>query len=228
MSRTRASLNEDVDLEAKMEEFMRRQAELESGAAFARTSEPAKVIGSEVVTDEEAKKYCREVLATLQQLKDTRDMSFNECKLVISIEDPRARERRTMGIEDASGVSRDEMASALVDVYEGRIPKDRVALKVLWEEITDWPFLKQDVSGGGGPGSVGARPNNADYSAIGGGDSVAQPYIMGKEARGEEKPQSAWDMLPSWVGYGALYGVSAIPVLLAGGALAILFWNALK
>jgi hypothetical protein len=52
--------------------------------------------------------------------------------------------------------------------------------------------------------------------------------MMGKEARGQEKPQSGWDMLPSWIGYGALYGVSSIPVLLASGAVAVLFWNALK
>ena len=57
---------------------------------------------------------------------------------------------------------------------------------------------------------------------------MAQPYIMGRAARGEETPQSGWDMLPSWIGYGALYGVSSIPVLLVVGTLAVLFWNALK
>jgi hypothetical protein len=35
-------------------------------------------------------------------------------------------------------VSRDEMASALVEVAEGRVPKDRIALKCLYEEIQSW------------------------------------------------------------------------------------------
>ncbi len=33
------------------------------------------------------------------------------------------------------------MATALLEVAEGRIPKDRLALKCLWEEIMQWPFL---------------------------------------------------------------------------------------
>jgi hypothetical protein len=41
-------------------------------------------------------------------------------------------------------VSRDEMASALLDVAEGRVPKDRLALKCLLEEMQAWPFLNED------------------------------------------------------------------------------------
>ncbi len=43
-----------------------------------------------------------------------------------------AQERRLQGIEDERGVSRDEMAAALVEVAEGRVPKDRIALKYDW------------------------------------------------------------------------------------------------
>ncbi len=39
------------------------------------------------------------------------------------------QEQRALGIEDSRGVSRDEMAAALMDVAEGRLPKDRIALK---------------------------------------------------------------------------------------------------
>lgn len=43
---------------------------------------------------------CREVVRMLKLLKSNRDMSVNEVKLTIAIEDPRARERReSMGIE---------------------------------------------------------------------------------------------------------------------------------
>jgi hypothetical protein len=59
-------------------------------------------------------------------------------------------------------------------------------------------------------------------------DSIVKPYIMGKEARGGDKPQTLADMLPDWVGYGALYGVSAIPVMLAVSAILVLFYNSLK
>lgn len=43
-----------------------------------------------------------------------------------------------------------------------------------------------------------------------------------------EKPQGLADMLPSWVGYGALYGITLIPVLLVIGTVLILFYNSLK
>ena len=47
-----------------------------------------------------AKELCRDVVRMLKLLKSNRDMSVNEVKLTIAIEDPRARERReSMGIE---------------------------------------------------------------------------------------------------------------------------------
>ena len=45
------------DLEAQLEEFMRRQAEIESGAA-SRKAEPGKVLGADEVS-EEARRCCR-------------------------------------------------------------------------------------------------------------------------------------------------------------------------
>jgi hypothetical protein len=60
------------------------------------------------------------------------------------------------------------------------------------------------------------------------GGSIVRPYIMGKEARAGDKPQSLTDMLPDWVGYGALYGISAIPVMLVVGAVSILFFTSLR
>ncbi|EFJ40350.1 hypothetical protein VOLCADRAFT_121729, partial [Volvox carteri f. nagariensis] len=134
--------SEEVDLEAQVELFMRRQAEIESGAAFVRTKGVDTVIGGEVVSDELAQKYCSDIFEVLKTLKRTRDMSFNEVKLIVSIEDPRARERRAADMEDERGVSRDEMAAALVDIGEGRIPNDRIALKCLHDEMLNWPFLE--------------------------------------------------------------------------------------
>lgn len=43
-------------------------------------------------------------------------------------------------LQDESGVSRDELAAALQEVAEGRIPKDRLALRELAREMIEWPY----------------------------------------------------------------------------------------
>jgi hypothetical protein len=45
-----------------------------------------------------------------------------------------------VALQDESGVSRDEMAAALQEVAEGRIPKDRLALRELAREMIEWPY----------------------------------------------------------------------------------------
>lgn len=132
-------------MEAQVEAFMKRQAEIESGESV-RKAEPGKILGENEVSEEDAKKYCREIVQVMKSLKQNRDMTVNEIKLTISIEDPRAREQRLMGIEDSRGVSRDEMAEALAEVSEGNIPKDRIALRELHKEMTNWPFLELEGS----------------------------------------------------------------------------------
>jgi hypothetical protein len=47
-----------------------------------------------------------------------------------------------LNLQDERGVSRDEMAAALVEIGEGRIPNDRIALKCLHDEMVGWPFLE--------------------------------------------------------------------------------------
>ena len=91
---------------------------------------------------------CAEVVGVLKDLKALRDMTIAEVRLTISVEDPRARELRLMGMEDKSGVSRDEMAAALNEVAEGRVPTDRIALRELHREMINWPFLRQDTEAG--------------------------------------------------------------------------------
>ena len=47
-----------------------------------------------------AKEMCRDVVRMLKVLKANRDMSVNEVKLTLAIEDPRMRERReSLGVE---------------------------------------------------------------------------------------------------------------------------------
>ncbi|KAG2430231.1 hypothetical protein HXX76_010329 [Chlamydomonas incerta] len=229
--------SEEVDLEAQVEQFMKRQAEIESGAAFVRSKDLNTIIGGDVVSDEMAQRYCGDIFEVLKTLKRTRDMSFNEVKLIVSIEDPRARERRAQDIEDERGVSRDEMAQALIEVGEGRVPNDRIALKCLHDEMLGWPFLEvaaevpAAAAQKGAPAAAPAAPAKmtaSDYASLMGGDTVVKPYVMGDNLRQGEKPQNLTDMLPGWVGYGVLYGVSSIPVLLVIGTILILFYNSLK
>ena len=136
----------EEDLEAQVEAFMQRQAEIESGQSTRKTAEPGKILGENEVSEEDAKAYCREIVQVMKSLKQNRDMTVNEIRLTISIEDPRAREQRLMGIEDSRGVSRDEMAEALMEVAEGKIPKDRIALRELHKEMINWPFLDMEGS----------------------------------------------------------------------------------
>ena len=131
------------DVEAQVEAFMQMQAEKESGLGKRKKLE-GQVLGAAEVPDDMAQKMCADIVKGLKVLKEERDMTINEVKLIIAIEDPRARERRLMGIEDSSGISRDEMADALMEVVEGKIPQDRIALRELHKEIISWPFIETD------------------------------------------------------------------------------------
>lgn len=66
-------------------------------------------------------------------------------------------------------MSRDEMSAALLDVAEGRIPRDRLALKCLLEDMLSWPFLDADDAAAAAEGS-----NSSDASSRGEPDKVAR------------------------------------------------------
>ena len=66
-------------------------------------------------------------------------------------------------------MSRDEMAAALMEVVDGRIPKDRIALRELYNEIITWPWLDADEDQTAGQGEAvanyeGITPTGADRS----------------------------------------------------------------
>eukprot|EP00878_Enallax_costatus_P023779 GHUV01025325.1.p1 GENE.GHUV01025325.1~~GHUV01025325.1.p1 ORF type:complete len:170 (+),score=59.53 GHUV01025325.1:795-1304(+) len=169
-------------------------------------------------------------------------MTVNEARLIVAIEDPRSREQRQLGIEDERGVSRDEMSAALLDVAEGRIPKDRLALKCLVEDMQSWPFLDADDAAAAAAledretpksssnsSSVGGYAGNWQYKAVeDDARGIVKPYIMSKELRKGEEPQSLADLLPDWVGYGTLYGISIIPIIIVVGVVSLLFVSSLK
>merc|ERR1712118_639731 len=70
---------------------------------------------------------------------------MEEIKLTISIESPDLiRESRSITEIEAS---REEVASAFMDVVTGKIPKHKAALKVLASEIENWSMIEQDSRG---------------------------------------------------------------------------------
>ena len=56
-----------------------------------------------------ARQYCADIFEVLRTLKRTRDMSVAEVKLVISIEDPRTRERRSRDMEVGVGMGGEDL-----------------------------------------------------------------------------------------------------------------------
>jgi hypothetical protein len=138
------AIEEDEDLDEDVVNFLKAQDASERG--FDPRANPTEIIGADEVDEEQAKAYCRDVIRILRLLEENRDMPLREAKLVLQIDDPRNDDARKMGVEDSRGVSRDEMGIALEDVAAGRIPADRIALRVLHSEMVTWPFLESDAA----------------------------------------------------------------------------------
>ncbi|KAJ7556664.1 hypothetical protein O6H91_05G092600 [Diphasiastrum complanatum] len=156
---------------------------------------------------------------------------MKEVKLTIVIEDPREVERRRqLGIEDERGCSRDDMANALVDVYEGRIPKDRAVLRELAKEMTAWPRLEDD-----GP-LERSGPKQSLYAKV--TDVGVDPAVASQRARVDwdaaaeinpgEGDKDFGETLPPVVGFSLLYLVSVLPIAIGIVVVLILFVNSLQ
>ena len=136
------ALVDDEEIDDRVAQFLEQQDLSERGVE--KKADLTAVVGQEEVGDEQAKTYCRDIVRVLRMLKEKREMELREVKLVVAIDDPRNDDARKMGIEDSAGVSRDEMAAALEAVAAGSVPNDRIALRVLHAEMTNWPFLDSD------------------------------------------------------------------------------------
>ncbi|KAL2555344.1 Encodes a chloroplast protein that induCES [Forsythia ovata] len=178
--------------------------------------------------DPQALEYVSQIKRVLELLRKNRDMIFNEVKLTISIEDPRDVERRRLlGIDDENAPTRDELAAALVEVNEGKIPKDRVALQMLAEELMQWPNLEVEIN------PKKKRPGKSLYAKV--TDTGIDPREAAKrlnidwDSAAEIDDAGADDMeVPPAVGYGALYLVTAFPVIIGISVVLILFYNSLQ
>merc|ERR1711904_628083 len=83
-----------------------------------------------IISDKQARVLCDSVLKNIKLLVEKRDMTLEEIKLTISIESPSLTREITNSHKETE-VSREEVASAFMDVVTGKIPKDKTALKVL-------------------------------------------------------------------------------------------------
>ncbi|KAF0921520.1 hypothetical protein E2562_009261 [Oryza meyeriana var. granulata] len=172
----------------------------------------------------------RQVKRVLELLQKNRDMTFGEVKLTIMIEDPRDIERkRLLGIEDPDEITRDDLADALVEIDEGQIPENRVALQLLAKEMTEWPDLEMEAP------KKKSKPGKSVYAKA--TDTGIDPETAAKrlnidwdsaadlddEEEGDDEAE-----VPSAVGYSALYLLTAFPVIIGISVVLILFYNSLQ
>ncbi|KAI3784525.1 hypothetical protein L1987_43624 [Smallanthus sonchifolius] len=171
--------------------------------------------------------YVSQIKRVLELLKKNRDMIFSEVKLTVMIEDPREVERRRLlGIVDVDAPTREDLAAVLEEVNEGKIPRDRVALQMLAEEMIQWPNLEVEATKKGPRKSLYAKAT----------DTGVDPEVAAKRlnidwdsaAEIEEADGSDESEVPSAVGYGALYLVTAFPVIIGISVVLILFYNSLQ
>lgn len=182
---------------------------------------------SEPDPDPEDLEYVNQIKRVLELLKKNRDMFFSEVKLTVMIEDPRDVERRRLlGIDDIDAPTRDELADALEEVNEGKIPKDRVVLKMLAEEMMQWPNLEVEIKKKGPRKSLYAKAT----------DTGVDPEVAAKRLKVDWDSAAEIDDsdfkderdVPSVLGFGALYLVSAFPIIIGISVVLILFYNSLQ
>lgn len=171
--------------------------------------------------------YVSQIKRVLELLKKNRDMLFDEVKLTVMIEDPRDVERRRLlGIDDENAPTRDDLADALVQVNEGRIPEDRAALQMLAEEMLQWPNLEVEIEKKKKPGkSLYAKVTDTGIDP----QEAAKRLNMDWDSAADIKDVETDDTeVPPAVGYGALYLVTAFPVIIGISVVLILFFNSLQ
>ncbi|WOK99744.1 protein CHLOROPLAST ENHANCING STRESS TOLERANCE, chloroplastic [Canna indica] len=169
----------------------------------------------------------REIQRVLKLLKKNRDMLFGEVKLTVLIEDPRDVERkRLLGIEDTDDVTREDLVAALEDVNEGRIPENRVALRLLAKEMTEWPNLEVEAPKKGKP----SKSLYAKATDTGVDPQAAKRLNIDWDSAVDIEPEEEDEDIevPPAVGYGALYLVTALPIIIAVSVVLILFYNSLQ
>ncbi|XP_030514083.1 ycf3-interacting protein 1, chloroplastic isoform X2 [Rhodamnia argentea] len=211
---------------ARVRSVGKEEAELRTSSVPEEEEEEEKRDGSGDVNPQDLE-YVRQIQRVLELLKKNRDMIFSEVKLTIMIEDPREVERRRLlGIEDPDAPTRDDLVEALEQVNEGKVPENRPALKMLAKEMLEWPNLEE--------AAPKKKPGKSLYAKA--TDTGINPEVAAKRlnvdwdsaAEIDEANNSDETEVPPAVGYGALYLVTAFPVIIGISVVLILFYNSLQ
>ena len=180
------------------------------------------------VTDEDQERLqlmSQEIKDWLKLLYVKREMSFNEVKLIIGIEDPRLADRRErFGIEDESGCSAEEKIQVLEDVDEGRVPTDIVACEFVLNELREWPGLDSDIELPERRETGPSRYEEIAMDAAGIKGRTRNPKRMLDDYLEEDDKPEEKNLL----GFLPLYAVSSAPIFITIFALGIMFVNSLQ
>ncbi|XP_062096418.1 ycf3-interacting protein 1, chloroplastic [Humulus lupulus] len=177
--------------------------------------------------DPEDLEYVGQIKRVLELLRKNRDMLFSEVKLTIMIEDPRDVERRRLlGIEEQDGPTREDLAAVLEEVNEGKIPENRVALRLLAEEMIQWPNLEVEAEKKKPSKSLYAKATDTGIDPREAARRLNMEWDTAAEIEdGDAKEETE---VPAALGYGALYLVTAFPVIIGVSVVLILFYNSLQ
>ena len=180
------------------------------------------------ITDEDQERLqlmSQEIKDWLKLLYVKREMSFNEVKLIIGIEDPRLADRRERyGIEDESGCSAEEKIQVLQDVDEGRVPTDIVACEFVLNELREWPGLDSDTEVPAKRETGPSRYEEIAMDAAGIKGRTRNPKRMLDNYLEEDEQPEAKNLF----GFLPLYAVSSAPIFITIFALGIMFVNSLQ
>ncbi|PON44629.1 hypothetical protein PanWU01x14_265090 [Parasponia andersonii] len=207
----------------------RRSLVLASGEDTASTSTSVSASASpqEDEADPQDLESIRQIKRVLELLRKNRDMLFNEVKLTVMIEDPREVERRRLlGIDEQDGPTRDDLVTALEQVNEGKIPENRAALWLLAEEMIQWPNLEVEAEKKKPSKSLYAKATDTGVDPR----EAARRLNIDWDTAAEIEDADVKDEteVPAALGYGALYLVTAFPVIIGVSVVLILFYNSLQ
>lgn len=179
--------------------------------------------------EEEDQANIGEILRVVDLLKNKRDMTSNEVRLTIMIEDPREVERRRqLGIEDERGCSKEDMAVALQEIFDGKVPEDRLILRELTKEMLNWPNLEDEIADVNPLASPYAKATPTGVDPKLAAQRAKVDWDAAAEIQPGEDPKDLSDMVPPVVGFSFLYFVSFIPVIIVVTVILILFFNSLQ
>ncbi|VAH64972.1 unnamed protein product [Triticum turgidum subsp. durum] len=116
-------------------------------------------------------------------------------------------------------------------VNEGRIPENRDTLRLLAKEMAEWPDVDVKIESQKGKGffgrSVYAKATDTGIDPVAAAKRLNIDWDSAADIdEGEDEDEE--DEVPSAVGYGALYLLTAFPVIIGISVVLILFYNSLQ